>query len=459
MPIAPLLLVLPTFAVTLDSATLPIRVEADDEALAAEGLALSEEIWAEQVEGMGFAIPLMKDDDGTVVDGFLLEISDMGDGVVATFGVGGENAATSWSDCPVRSQANSVYMDDPAIFSMSVAHLLNHASLHAVDCLEPQMPAFDFFTVAIEVQTGRGAYWEWYLEAFQSMPYESVDHAFMDASTAAFQFGSALFPLMLDQVWGDGDGAFLAEAWEGTAQDGHITRGFGEMAEGDVENEPDFLDALAGALAARGATFDEAFATFTEYRWFVGANDDGAHLVGADAWAGGEPFVDTEIAWADLPVDGIAAAEPLAEYGSSFVVIHLEDVPGEELHLVLDGAEGVGWAATALCLAEGAPAVPYPLPFDGTHGEGAVPLDAGCAQVVLAISALSDGSHDPEDQDWDRDYPWTLSAEARTPPAEEDPDAEGGGCGCASGGSQAGFGWIAFGLGLLARRRRWAAAR
>lgn len=442
MPI--LLLVSTLLAATLQSSLYPITVEADDETLGQEGLTLAEEAWAAQVEGMGFAPPLMVDADGNVVDGFSMRVSDMGEGVLATFNVGKDDPSTSRSDCAVTSLVNSAYLDHEGWYGMCVAHLLNHASLHAIDCLEPQMPAFDLISVAIEQETGQAAYWPYYVETFQSMPWESLDQVFYSSQTAYYQFGSSLFTLYLDEAYGDADGRAIAALWEGTAQDGQVTRGMGEMAYGNVDNEPDFLDAMDAWLQGQGSSLDEAWGGFTEWRWFTGANDDGAHFLDGAAWEGSEVAVDTEVD--TLPVTAGTNVEPMAEYSSSYVVFHVEAAAGQVLRLTFTGEDVLAWSTRALVLPEGG--TPQVVPFTDTVD---IPLDALTGRVVLAVAALSDGVHDPEDADWDTDATYTYDAEVTAAPVEETAPE---GCGCASSARGTGLGSLFLGALLLGRRRR-----
>ncbi len=424
----------PAAAVVLVSVSHPIQVTSEDEALATEALSLAEAAWEDQVEGMGFAPPLMLDGHGSVVQGFDLVLWSMGSGSLATFDVLGDHPATPASDCPVRSEINADYMDRPGWMGMCVAHLLNHASLHAVDCLEPQMPAFDTISVAVEVLTGQAAYWDLYVERYQQMPYESVDMWFRSAPNAYYQFGSSLFALFLDAVYGGGDGALLADLWSLTAQDGTITRGSGELAYGDVENEPDYLDAVGEGLMALGSTFDEAWTGFTAHRWFVGPNDDGAHLPDAGSWPTGAPLVDATWTEADLPLADQPAVEAMAEYASSFVVFEVEPRPGTDLLLEVEGSEGIAWGAIALAVPGTGPATARPFTMaDGVRGAALVPLEADIARVVLAVASLSDGTHDPEDADRDRDHTYRYAASLVEAASADDTGQEDetmGGCAC-----------------------------
>jgi hypothetical protein len=73
------------------------------------------------------------------------------------------------------------------------------------------------------------------------------------------------------------DPALVGKLWEGMRNTG-------------VENEPDWADAVTDAVAPR--TLDDTFLDLAIWRWYVGANDDGAHLAHA----------------ADIPEPAIAGA-------------------------------------------------------------------------------------------------------------------------------------------------------
>ena len=89
-------------------------------------------------------------------------------------------------------------------------------------------------------------------------------------------------------MYGEDDPSWIADIWEGCVQETN-------------ENEPDYFDVLEDVLADHGG-FEEIFLLFSQYRYFVGSNDDGAHLPEAGMWTGSEVAVDTHWSWDDLPV-------------------------------------------------------------------------------------------------------------------------------------------------------------
>lgn len=106
--------------------------------------------------------------------------------------------------------------------------------------------------------------------------------------------------------------------------------------------------------------------------------------------------------------------------------------------------------------------------IDGSTGSVRVPLDDGWERIVLAVAALSDGTHDPEDGDWYLDYTYRYGASVvDAEPTEDtglvDPDDEPCGCESTRGGT-----WMAMlrllpAGGLVVCRRRaehpWAPLR
>jgi hypothetical protein len=435
------------------SDTYPIRVFSDDETLGLAALADAEAAWAVQIEGMGFAPPL-RVVGGVIEEGFDLYLDpSVSSNTLVTFDILGDDPSTPATDCPTIGLLNPIYMDDAALLTMCVRHVLNHGSLHAVDCIEPQMPAFDMFTVAVEMLTDNDhPYWQaHYLPDFQEIPWASLDFVITNPDYVFYMFGSALFTLFLEERYGDADGGLLVDAWARTPQDGTILTFNQEWCTADVDNEPDFLDAIAQELEARGATMDEALTAFTEWRYFVGADDDGAHFADGATWTGGEVARDATWAAADLPID-TGVVTKLAEWGSAYVELDPAGIPeSKRLVVSFEGDPASQWAAQILLPAADGPAGNAPIPLDDGHnGASAEILTAPFTKVVLAVTNLGDGVHDPEDSEWGNangnfDYRFELvdapPPDAGAPDAGDDGGTDGasggGGCGCriATGGS------------------------
>lgn len=410
----------------------PIRIFSDDAELGAAALAEAEAAWEEQIVGIGFPPP-KRVAGGAIGDGFDAWLDgDLSSGVLVTFDILGDDPATAATDCPTIGRLNPIYMDDAAILGMSIRHVLNHGSLHAVDCVEPQMPAFDMFTVAVEVMTGDGGHPYWlphYLPAFQSLPWASVDYVVTNMDYVYYMFGSALFTLFLDEKYGAGDGALLVDAWARTPQDGTILTWDQEWCTADVDNEPDFLDGIAAELGARGATMDEALVAFTEWRYFVGGDDDGAHFADGAAWVGGEVARDASLGAADLPVAGAGPASRLAETGSAYIEIDPAGLdPTRRLAVAFEGDAAARWAAQLLLVPADGAATVVPIALAGDRiGESGDVDFAPYASVVLAVTLLGDGAHDPEDHEWTNaagGFEYSIEVRAADGGADGGPDAD-----------------------------------
>jgi hypothetical protein len=444
------------------SSTYPIRVFSNDAALGEAALVEAETAWEQQIDGMGFGEP-ERVADGGVEDGFDVWVDDtIGSGVLVTFDILGDNPATPRTDCPTIGRLNAAYMDDADILRMSVRHVLNHGSLHAVDCLEPQMPAFDTITVAVEVETDDAhPYWlSAYLPAFQAQPTKALDWVTSDMNQVFYMFGSALFALFLDEKYGDGDGAFLVDAWARTPQDGTILTWNQEWCTSDAVNEPDYLDAIAAELEERGASMEEALVAFTEWRYFVGEDDDGAHFAKGASWAGGEVKRLSQISAADLPVmDGAnEQIDWLGETGSAFVELDAAGIgASQRLAFSFDGNADTRWAAQLLLVPADGPAVVQPIALTDDNAGASGDVDpAPYAKIVLAVTDLGDGVHDPEDQEWSTlhgTFHYSIEAHAAddgAPDAGADADAgdtgaagSDGGCSCRAAGVGATEGLLA----------------
>jgi len=414
----------------LESTTYPIRVfyDVDTEPAADDALALAEDAWAQEVVGMEFSPPLRTvgvDDDVQV--GFDL-VLDNSIGGAATYMITADNPDTAITDCATVGVVNPSALTTLTLLEMGVLHIFNHNALHATDCIEPQNPAYDMFSAAVEVAIMGADHPYWImmtigeLPTFQAHPWYSIDAVPASGSELFYTYGSALFPMLVDEVWGDGDGLLLSSIWARTAQDGTITS-FSPMPVADVENEPDFLDAIAAEATAQGSSFDEAFVLLTEYRFFVGTDDDGAHFDLAAAWEGGEVKRDTQLVASDLPVEGGAPEHLVAEYGASYVEIDPAGLPSPQEAIVsFSGNTAKAWAASLYLVPADGAATIVPISLDADRsGEAAIEDASAWSRIVLAVANLGDGAHDADDGDWgdeNGDYAYSIAT-----PGYGDPDA------------------------------------
>jgi hypothetical protein len=391
------------------SATYPIRVFYDTSLaeFVPQVMSDTEDAWQVVIVDQGLIPPLHM--VGDVVEiGFdvVLDITIAG---LAQYEIAGVDATTPATDCAMLNYFNPMGAATLDYIRMTVELLVARSSLRAVDCIEPVKPAYDMFGVAFGVLSmgDQNPYWlSSELPSFQSLPWNSLDYAGGSSTVEIFYpYGSALFTLFIDEAYGDGDGSFLVDVWNGTAQDGTIESWSGLSCTSDVENEPDYLDAIGTQLESVGASFDEAMVEFAEWRYFIGADDDGAHFVNAASWTGGEVARDTVLAAGDLPVDGMACANPVAELGTAYVEVDLAElgVPEEPLEVSFEAVtEGSSWSAVAYFIpSEGGAATIQPLTFtDADHGSLMLPGLSSYAKMVLAVVNLGDGDHDGDAYDW-----------------------------------------------------------
>lgn len=414
----------------VESDLYPIRVYYDELAMASDALGEAEAGWEEQVLEMGFELPTTIRSDVIEV-GFDFYIgSDTHPQALATFEILGDDPSTTRTDCPTFGVINSDVMYSINWTGMAVRHILNHASLHSVDCIEPQMPSYDFFTDAVvEISMGESdPMWRsYFLSTFQSFPHYCLDFWGTSPETVYYQFGSALFVLFLDEYYGSADGALIPALWDGTRQDGILTSWSGEFASADgVENEPDFLDSISSHLDSMGVSFDEAFARFVEYRFFIGEDDDGAHLMNASTWEDCEVSMAAVHFAMDMPLTDVPSPHGVGEYGSAFVELRTSGAD-ENIEVEFSGNPETRWSASLLLTRDGSPADVLELPLVDDH-EGSIIVESPgeYLSIVLAVGNLGDGDRDPDTDDCTLDGgDFVYSFTTYSPPEPEpEPDED-----------------------------------
>jgi hypothetical protein len=454
----------------------PIRVfyELSMEDAVAGVIAEAEAAWVDLIEGAQLPPPLTMFGD-TVGEGFDLLIDTEIPGV-GMYDVLGDQPDTPAADCPTLAYFNPFAASTEGMLTMTMHHLLSRQCLRAVDCIEPYKPAYDMFAVAYgyHYMGLDHPYWlPMELPAFQSMPWKSLDYvgSSSDTNDIFYAYGSALFTLFLDEMYGAADGALLKPIWDRTAQDGTILTWSGPFVTTDVDNEPDFLDAIAAELEDQGSSFDEAFLEFVEWRFFLGADDDGAHSSFAADWVGGEVTRDIVLTADDLPVEDKGCENRVAEYGANYIEIDPTDLdPEVALDFEFDGNEETSWWVGLFLIPDSGAATVEPFTMDddfsGTHS---LADPTAYSKIVIAVANLSDGDHDGDASEWgtaNGDFTYSVTGpeapQDAGPDADADADADtdadagpdagssGGddGCGCRSAGADAGSPAL---LGLLLR--------
>ena len=389
----------------VESAKVAARVyyDAPYKATAEAAVTAIEKLWSIQIDTMGFSVPLRLR-GGKVESGFDVYFTDnLPPQALYTFNVMGDNPDTPQSDCPILGLARGAYITTPDGIEDAMGHILSHASLQADECLEPQLPAYDMFTIAVQ-QLGQTATYKWkekLLPGFQSFPAYPLDAVGMrtDYADVYYSFGSALFPIFLDERYGDGDGKLLVTIWRAGMQDGHVTSWNGEKRAGDVANDPDFFQAIDTVLKGRGSSFDQAFRELCVWRYLVGENDDGAHFRDGAQWTGAEVWLEGDYEVADLPLDQVQPQYKLGPYGAAYVALDTAGLAaGDRLvfNVTPKSTAQTRWSADVICQREGAAATVSPLELGG-GGPGSVELKqaAECSRAVLVVANEADGSYRP----------------------------------------------------------------
>jgi hypothetical protein len=158
---------------------------------------------------------------------------------------------------------------------------------------------------------------------------------------------------------------------------------------------PNMFQAIDVALRNHHAPgFDDAFMAFTESRYFVGANDDGAHLKNASLLAGAELTVANHVVASDLPLTQYAPPEDKqpSAYGSNHVLL---DVPPAWSTATVTFASGqTAWGVRAVAFG-GAPTTSTTLKLAKHRNGSATVAVRGHKQLLIAIGNLGPANYQP----------------------------------------------------------------
>jgi len=386
-----------TYVGHVSSSQYPIRIyyTADaGQAKAQETLGYAETAWQIQVEQMGFTAPTTVDETGQFVQELRIYLDptlsyDYPEPM-------GDNPNTPWTDCTtrmfVRSLSSSSYLEH------LIAHELNHMLEYAMDCAESTF-TFEQTTVAVTtlLEPDEQLFRSYFLPVFQQNPHHGLACTFFyDENKRYYHYGSALFQLFLEQVYGNYDGQLLVSFWNAAKQNGSMV-GTGWNLEADVPNDPDIFDAMEAVLV--DTTLAELYSQFAQWRYFVGTRDDGTHFQDGSLWTGGEVAIDTVLTLAELPLSQGAPNNPPDELGT--VYLELDPYGIDENHGVqinFHGVVGIGWHVEALLVKEDLSAEVRPLTVDTDSAQGELTLEGltDIERVVLVVSNLGDGQYEAD---------------------------------------------------------------
>ncbi len=360
----------------------PVRVSYSDpsqEALARAVASAVQVAYRKEVEELGFWRPPIESPDGL----YRMYIDDLGDYV------GGYTAPYARVPETERSDAYTYIVinarQNPEYVLGVVAHEFNHACQSAMDSLEP--PAFmENTAVYVESYVSRidWIYAAYMMQAFQAYPYLPLE--FMGRGMAyGYEYGGVLWVYFLDEVYGSGDATFVRQIWENTIQpDGQV-------------NEPDYFDTIDAMTADRGG-MEEAVRLFSEYRFFMARDDDGAHLPDA------KKLWDTEVArqavWktSDLPVLHERFADtalPMAN-GCNYIELQMDTWQEQTIRFSFRGYDDVLWHVGVIRAPWEGEGTMLRMELDEDHG-GSLDVDPEpWDRLVLVVCQLGGPDYDPD---------------------------------------------------------------
>lgn len=263
----------------VDSALYPIRVLYQGAELAvyvAPLLEALEAAWSDIVVDGGYPAPLPDDGAGG---------SDALD--VYIMGIGPSIGALTIADVDASSDdgkhASSAHIRiDPFTVGEALASFVHHEFFHAVQFgidRDESLMFFESTAVYQEVLFVDGDARFENVADFQSHPNaplfaDGIDFNPSPFDVLLYEYGASLYIAYLDEVLGAGDGSFIRDLWLASVQSDAV-----------VENEPDWMD----ALAARGTPLESTTLDFATWRMLVATYaqaDDGpsfAEELGTDA--------------------------------------------------------------------------------------------------------------------------------------------------------------------------------
>jgi uncharacterized protein (TIGR03382 family) len=349
----------------------PVRCHWEREADAdrcADVLVYAENAWIEQVDRIGFAPPF-PDDDGRVD---LYITNDYTGGGAYTYAHPEDLDAFDGRMASAAYVALDWAVPDDEMASY-VAHEFNHVLQYATDYAEPTLPVWEGTATAAQTWTlgDFDPYDPYYIAHFQQIPWMGILGdgyiAWDDYGIYSFhEYGSAAWVRHLDHYWGDDQGAAAQAMWW-------------ELAQPELPNEPDVLDALD---AVTGSWRDELL-DFTVERTRIGT---AAH----PAWYGPSTSamqvdVDSTVAFGDLPVTVVPQYAP---YPTGSVYVALTGLPaGQSVRLSADAGAPVDWGLVAVEGAADARVIADQLEWEGS-GE----------TVLFAVLHLASGEWDADDR-------------------------------------------------------------
>jgi len=385
--------------VFLDSSKYPIRIhfpayfnEYSWEFTHEEFLNYAEYAWEQEVEVMGFTPPPPDNGFGgnDYYDFYLRDITHAGGYMVCLSRYMGVEWYSFASCCVVSLNTYTPHI--------TIAHEFQHSCQYSTDAAERGSIIMEGTASYIGFMVADGSITEcdYILKHFQELPHKSIDFVDYDLY---YDYGTIIFFAFLCEFYDNGNPEFIRKIWDGCKQKGTV-------------NEPDFMDSIASLVYEyKGHTFEDTYREFAIWRYFTHKNDDGKHLKDADKWnKNSRVKVEKKITIWDLPLTDFCSANPPSEFGANYMELFLENTEGS---LVLDfkGDESKLWSSDMILIPAIGLSNEYAeaVKMGDTNGFLFVPDVGTYEKLVLVISNLSDGDHDPDNYDWaSSDYSLNL---------------------------------------------------
>jgi len=371
---------------------------------AEEVLALAEEAWDRQVSELGFWPPR----SGTAAKPYAGMDFYVGDAY--SYGASGYTSPFDVDTTTPQHDCLAYIVIEERLDSADVGHVVRHEFNHgcqmAMDCAElaASMEATAVWQEAATAEQPDG-YFHWTVAYFQGFPERPIP---WDGTDALYKYGSSLFLRFVHEFLGQGDPRTVVSLWEKTVQY-------------DEVNEPDLLDAILELAGEQGYDLGELLQAFGEWRLFLGALDDGAHLRFAGALEGAEVSIGNQLYLQDpaqLPLTQRILLPQLAYYYADLQVDPAAfPLEGPGL-LTIGGARDSldRWALSLWLFRAGQPAESFTTILDWDDAE---PLQVPAAKLAGIERAILILHNAQLDTDWDP--PWaedlfTLQVDWRVPP-------------------------------------------
>jgi len=274
-------------------------------------LAQAEDGWDRIVDELGFWAPWRLGEDSQPEVGM-----DFYLGNTRSQGAAGYTAPIDYIPATPHHDCTSYIVIDDAYrigeeMGRTIRHELCHATQLAMDCAETHS-SMEATSVWLEtaLSDDLDRYFYWASAHFQSYPHRSIA---WDGPDAFYKYGSSLFLRFVHEFLGAGDRGVVPRLWEATVQY-------------EDRNEPDMLDAMLALARDQELSFGDVVREFGEWRYFLGARDDGAHLSLGAAMVGAEVKVEGQLSVADpnlLPHMESVAVHPLGYWYATI------DLPAE----------------------------------------------------------------------------------------------------------------------------------